>query len=262
MVKVKIAYILVVYSSRINTNRVSSSIDLPRNSNKRSSKSKRQKKRTRGGTTSRNQGAKRLTLEEKLAQYLNETLSFENAAVSRLQSRIKEIQLEDAKQQLQQHLEVTKEQQNRLKQLIRNLGARPTNDSGQLPILVPPKTLANTLRKSMSSAEQQIKAAKEDLIIENAEVTMYDTLLQLTQLMNAGDAVPTLTQNLAEERAMADWIRANTPAMITQLYPEIQSSIVLPEGEEGREMVTEGAVTPPASATEENETMGATAAEA
>ncbi|MDQ3884424.1 MAG: hypothetical protein M3239_03150, partial [Thermoproteota archaeon] len=48
----------------------------------------------------------------------------------------------------------------------------------------------------------------------------------------------------------------------TQLYPEIQSSIVLPEGEEGREMVTEGAVTPPASATEENETMGASAAEA
>jgi ferritin-like metal-binding protein YciE len=201
-------------------------------------------------------------LEEKLAQYLNETLSFENAAVSRLQSRIKEIELEDAKQQLQQHLEVTKEQQNRLKQLITNLGARPTNDSGQLPIIVPPRTLANTLKKSMTSAEQQIKAAKEDLIIENAEVTMYDTLLQLTQLMNAGDAVPVLTQNLAEERAMADWMRANTPAMITQLYPEIQSSIVLPEGEEGREVLTEGAVTAAATATEESERIGATATEA
>jgi ferritin-like metal-binding protein YciE len=226
--------------------------------NNKSSKSKRQKKRRKASSSK--QSAKRLTLEEKLAQYLNETLSFENAAVSRLQSRIKEIQLEDAKQQLQQHLEVTKEQQNRLKQLITNLGARPTNDSGQLPILVPPKAVTNTLKKSMTSAEQQIKAAKEDLIIENAEVTMYDTLLQLTQLMNAGNAVPVLTQNLAEERAMADWIRANTPAMITQLYPEIQSSIVLPEGEEGREVVTEGAVT--TAATEEDERMGATATEA
>jgi ferritin-like metal-binding protein YciE len=240
---------------------VTSSIELARNSsNKKSSKGKTQKKKRRIGANSRNRSAKRLTLEEKLAQYLNETLSFENAAVSRLQSRIKEIQLEDAKQQLQQHLEVTKEQQNRLKQLITNLGARPTNDSGQLPILVPPKTLANTLKKSMTSAEKQIKSAKEDLIIENAEVTIYDTLLQLTQLMNAGDAVPALTQNLAEERAMADWIRANTPAMITQLYPEIQSSIVLPEGER-REVVTEGAVTA-ASVTEENERMGATATEA
>jgi ferritin-like metal-binding protein YciE len=229
---------------------------------KRSSKSIRNKgQKTRRAKNSRRGAAKRLTLEEKLAQYLNETLSFENAAVSRLQLRIKEIQLEDAKQQLQQHLEVTREQQNRLKQLITNLGARPTNDSGQLPILVPPRTIANTLKKSMTSAEQQIKSAKEDLVIENAEVTMYDTLLQVAQLMNAGDAVPVLTQNLAEERAMADWIRANTPAMITQLYPEIQSSIVLPEGEEGREVVTEGAVTG-TSATEGNESMGATATEA
>jgi ferritin-like metal-binding protein YciE len=234
---------------------------LARKRNSKSTKSKGQKKTRRAKNSSR-QYAKRLTLEEKLAQYLNEALSFENAAVSRLQSRIKEIQLEDAKQQLQQHLEVTREQQNRLKQLITNLGARPTNDSGQLPILVPPRTLANTLKKSMTSAEKQIKSAKEDLVIENAEVTMYDTLLQVAQLMNAGDTVPVLTQNLAEERAMADWIRANTPAMITQLYPEIQSSIVLPEGEEGREVVTEGAVTGGLSATEENKSIGATATEA
>ena len=228
---------------------------------KRSSKSTKGKgqKKTRRAKNSSGQNARRLTLEEKLAQYLNEALSFENAAVSRLQSRVKEIQLEDAKQQLQQHLEVTREQQNRLKQLITNLGARPINDSGQLPILVPPRTLANTFKKSMTSAERQIKSAKEDLIIENAEITMYDTLLQVAQLMNAGDTVPVLNQNLAEERAMADWIRANTPAMITQLYPEIQSSIVLPEGEEGREVVTEGAVTGGPSTTEENERMGATA---
>jgi ferritin-like metal-binding protein YciE len=235
-------------------------LELARNKSSKSTKGKTQKKTRRVRNTSR-QNAKRLTLEEKLAQYLNETLSFENAAVSRLQSRVKETQLEDAKQQLQQHLEVTKEQQNRLKQLITNLGARPTKDSGQLPILVPPRTLANTLKKSMTSAEQQIKSAKEDLIIENAEITMYDTLLQVAQLMNAGDAVPVLNQNLAEERAMADWIRANTPAMITQLYPEIQSSVVLPEGEEGREVITEGAVTP-ATEDEEEKRMGPTAAEA
>jgi ferritin-like metal-binding protein YciE len=211
---------------------------LARKSNSKATKGNRQKKTGRGKSSRRQSAAggfakrQKLTLEEKLAQYLYETLSFEN-----------EVQLEDAKQQLRQHLEETREQQNRLKQLITSLGARPTKDSGQLPTLVPPRTLANTLKRSMTSAEQQIKSAKEDLVIENAEVTMYDTLLQLAQLMNAGDAVPVLTQNLAEERAMADWIRANTPAMMTQLYPEIQSSIVLPEGEVGRETVTEGLVT-------------------
>ena len=228
---------------------------------KRSSKSTKGKgqKKTRRAKNSSGQNARRLTLEEKLAQYLNEALSVENAAVSRLQSRVKEVQLEDAKQQLQQHLEVTREQQNRLKQLITNLGARPINNSGQLPILVPPRALANTIKKSMTSAEQQIRSSFLDLVIENTEVTMYDTLLQMAQLMNARDAMPVLNQNLAEERAMADWIRANTPAMITQLYPEIQSSIILPEGEEGREVLTEGAVTGGPYTTEENESMGATA---
>jgi ferritin-like metal-binding protein YciE len=233
---------------------------LARKRNSKATKGKKQKKTGRGKSSRRQSGVQgfakhqKLTLEEKLAQYLNETLSFENAAVSRLQSRIKEVQLEDAKQQLQQHLGETREQQNRLKQLITSLGARPTNDSGQLPTLVPPRTLANILKRSMTSAEQQIKSAKEDLVVENAEVTMYDTLLQLAQLMNAGDAVPVLTQNLAEERAMADWIRANTPAMMTQLYPEIQSSIVLPEGDEGRETITEGAVTSASAAEGEGET--------
>jgi uncharacterized protein YeeX (DUF496 family) len=84
---------------------------LARKRNSKSTKGKRQKKTRRAKNSSSRQNAKRLTLEQKLAQYLNETLSFENAAVSRLQSRIKEIQLEDAKQQLQQHLEVTREQQ-------------------------------------------------------------------------------------------------------------------------------------------------------
>jgi ferritin-like metal-binding protein YciE len=236
---------------------------LARKRSSKSTKGRGQKKTRRAKNSSSRKSAKRLTLEEKLAQYLNEALSFENAAVSRLQSRIKEVQLEDAKQQLQQHLEVTREQQNRLKQLITNLGARPTNNSGQLPILVPPRTLATTIKKSMTSAEQQIRSSFDDLVIENTEVTMYDTLLQVAQLMNAGDVVPVLNQNLAEERAMADWIRANTPAMITQLYPEIQSSIILPEGEEGREVVIEGAVTGGPSATEEeNKSMGATATEA
>jgi len=238
-------------------------LELARKRISKSTKGKRQKK-TRRAKNSNRQNARRLTLEEKLSQYLNEALSFENAAISRLQSRIKEIQLEDARQQIQQHLEVTREQQNRLKQLITTLGARPTKDSGQLPILEPPRTLANTLKRSMTPAEQQIKSTKEDLVIENAEVTMYDTLLQLAQLMNAGDVVPVLTQHLAEERAMADWIRANTPAMITQLYPEIQSSIVLPEGEEGREVVTEGPVTTPTVSEESSGEigMGTTATEA
>jgi ferritin-like metal-binding protein YciE len=61
---------------------------------------------------------KRLTPSQKLTLHLNEALAIENAAVQRLQSRIKQTRLENVKQRLQVHLEETKGQQNRLKQLV------------------------------------------------------------------------------------------------------------------------------------------------
>ncbi|MGB6527205.1 MAG: DUF892 family protein, partial [Candidatus Nitrosopolaris sp.] len=59
----------------------------------------------------------RLTPKQKLTLYLNDALAIENAAVQRLQSRIKQTKIENAKQRLQLHLQETREQQNRLKHL-------------------------------------------------------------------------------------------------------------------------------------------------
>src|ERR671939_807653 len=77
------------------------------------SRSSRQKGKGKG---------KRLTSAQKLTLYLNEALAIENAAIQRLQSRIKQTKIENVKQRLQAHLEETKKQQDRLKQLISGLG--------------------------------------------------------------------------------------------------------------------------------------------
>ena len=175
---------------------------------------------------------KELTLNDKLVIYLNDALAVENAAIPRLQQRIKEASLPEAKEQLKHHLEETKEQQDRLEQLISKLGGKATREAARLPIPTLPKGLANAMKQSITEAEQQLIAAKEDAIIENAEIVMYDALSQLAQIMGVGDAVPVLTQNLQEEREMADWLRANMPAMLTQLYPEIQSSVTTTSSEQ------------------------------
>ena len=89
-----------------------------------------------------------MTLEEqnpmmnnKLLQYLNEMLSTENAAVERLEFRIQQTTLEDVKRQLQQHLQETIEQQQRLINLIKNRGVgttfSPTSSKADLPLLNP-----------------------------------------------------------------------------------------------------------------------------
>ena len=141
----------------------------------------------------------------------------------------RQTRLQDSKVQLQHHLEETREQQNRLKQIISTLGGKPTADKGHLPIPSSSKSIENSLRKLMTDAEVELRSAKEDAIVESVEIVLYDTLIQLAQKASTevgGDAIPILTQNLDEERAMMDWIKANTPVLITQLWPDIAASVV------------------------------------
>ena len=180
-------------------------------------------------TTKKSQKLKNITFQDKLALYLNDALSIENAPIERLQSRISQTRLQDSKVQLQHHLEETREQQNRLKQLISTLGGKPTADKGHLPIPSSSKSIENSLKKHMTDAEVELREAKEDAIVESAEIVLYDTLIQLAQKVSTevgGDAIPILTQNLDEERAMMDWIKANTPVLITQLWPHLTASVV------------------------------------
>jgi ferritin-like metal-binding protein YciE len=186
-------------------------------------------------STSSRRKEKRLTSAQKLILHLNEALSIENAAVQRLKSRIKQTKIENVKQRLQAHLEETKGQQDRLKQLISDLGNgqknSATKDKAQLPIPTPPKSLTNIFGRVMTSAEYELKGAKEDAIVENAEIILYDMLAHLAERMNAANAMSILSQNLSEERSMADWIKTNTPDMVAQLWPEIEPSIVMGESE-------------------------------
>jgi ferritin-like metal-binding protein YciE len=187
-------------------------------------------------TSTRQKGkAKRLTSAQKLTLHLNEALAIENAAIQRLQSRIKQTKMENVRQRLQAHLEETKKQQDRLNQLISGLGngqkSVATKDKAQLPIHTLPRSLTNMFGRMMTPAESELIATKEDAIVENAEIILYDMLTHLAERLNAAHAIASLSESLSEERAMADWIRTNTPDMVAELWPEIEASIAIDEGE-------------------------------
>ena len=160
-------------------------------------------------------------------------LAVENAAVQRLQSRIRQTKIDNVKQRLQLHLEETRGQQDRLKQLISDLGdgakSAATKDKAHLPIPIPPKSLSKVFQKTMTSAELDLKAAKEDAVIENAEIILYDMLSHLAERMNATNAIDVLLQSLSEERSMADWIKTNMPDMVAELWSEIEAPLAMLE---------------------------------
>ena len=176
-------------------------------------------------------------LKSKFVDYLNEILSAENAAIDRLQTRIQETPIQEAKQRLQQHLQETRGQQGRLEKLITDYDGSPTKSKADLPMLKPPATsmMKDTLKNTVKSMtkgtenptaeETEIRNIKEDAIIENAEIIAYKICSQLAGKLNAQDAISVCQQNTEEEVSMFNWIMTNTPSMLDQLWPKIESSI-------------------------------------
>jgi ferritin-like metal-binding protein YciE len=183
-------------------------------------------------------------MKQKLVQYFNEALAMENAAVDRNQTRISETPVPLVKQQLQYHLEQTFLQQDRLRNIITNLGGTPTSAKAVLPKMMPMDmdTISNTLKETAKSlvsskskdrvdAEYELIQTKQDAIIENGEIVTYKMLMEISQKVGLLEVLPLLQQSLMEETAMENFIISTTPLALTMLWPELMKGS---EGEKVR----------------------------
>jgi ferritin-like metal-binding protein YciE len=195
---------------------------------------------------------------QKIVQYLNDALAMENAAEDRIQSRLQETIVDDTKIQLQDHLEETRNQKDRLKQIITSHGGKPTDAKAELPILKPntidlvrddhDATSSSTAESAHDAgsldlqgnssvesiiketdnvrlaAEKELIQTERDAIIEYAEVVKYKMLMEIAKRVGAMDAIPVIEQNLSEDEQMANWIVANTPGMLRRLWAQIEVS--------------------------------------
>ena len=176
-------------------------------------------------------------INSKLVEYLNEMLSVENAAVDRIQSRIEECPIQEAKSRLQQHLEETKRQQSRLQEIVAKYGGTPTSSKAHLSTPKPPSTelMKKTIKDTVKSVkgdtkdnplseEMELIRTKEDAILENAEIIGYKMVMQIAERVGAQDIMPVLDQSMKEEQSMADWIIAHVPVIFDTLWPKIQAT--------------------------------------
>jgi ferritin-like metal-binding protein YciE len=193
---------------------------------------------------------------QKIIQYLNDALAMENASEDRLQSRLQESIVEDTRIQLQKHLEETRNQKERLNQIITSHGGDPTHAKAELPFLKPNTIdLVREDLTSQSSSESSINAQSQqsqsnpsiasivretdavrlapekelvqterDAIIEYAEIVKYKMLMEIAKKVGAMDAVPVIEENLKEEEQMASWIIANTSTLLRRVWAQIEVS--------------------------------------
>ena len=152
---------------------------------------------------------------------LNLALSYENAAVDRLEKRLAESIVPEVKEKIKRHLEQTKQQQERLKERIKVLGGgmmEPISEKGQLPIPEPPQKLKVMIESSSSEKEREVWESLNDLIIERAEAIMYKGGIQALELLKADKkTIKALEKNLEEEEAFGDWLEKNNPKIAKRL---------------------------------------------
>jgi ferritin-like metal-binding protein YciE len=154
---------------------------------------------------------------------LNLVLSYENAAVDRLEKRLSESIVPEVKDRLRHHLEQTKEQQERIRERIKALGGRelgiePTYEKGRLPIPEPPKQLKMMIEGTSSEKEREVWESLNDLIIERAEAIMYKGGIQALELLKADKkTVKALERNLKEEESFGNWLEKNNPRIAKRL---------------------------------------------
>jgi ferritin-like metal-binding protein YciE len=152
---------------------------------------------------------------------LNLALSYENAAVDRLEKRVAESIIPEGKEKIKRHLEHTKQQQERLKERIKALGRgmmEPISEKGRLPIPEPPQKLKIMIESNSSDKEREVWESLTDLIIERAEAIMYKGGIQALELLKADKkTIKALEKNLKEEEAFGDWLEKNNPKIAKRL---------------------------------------------
>ena len=149
---------------------------------------------------------------------LNLALSYENAAVDRLQKRLSESIVPEVKDKLSRHLVQTREQQERLKERIKMLGGEPTTEKGRLPIPEPPQSIKSMIEIRSTDSQKEVFESLNDLIIERAEAIMYEGGIQALELLKADKkTIKVLEKNLKEEQAFGNWLEKNNPTIAKRL---------------------------------------------
>jgi ferritin-like metal-binding protein YciE len=166
-------------------------------------------------------------MKQKFVLEINGALAMENAGIERLQTRISETLLPEAKQKMQHHLAESKDHIQRLQQLIIDMGGQPYQGKLGLPLPKYPQDMLELMKNSMTKQEWELKNAEQDMIVENAEVTCYLMLIGKAQMAGGvfSNAIEPLSQNMKDEQNMVEWIKTNSPGMLAQLWPKIQSAI-------------------------------------
>ena len=146
--------------------------------------------------------------------------AMENEALGIMKPQLKRIEnYPQVAERLDQHIRETEGQLQRLGDILDGLHeSSSTLKDTALSVMGTMAAMGHTL-----AGDEILKNSFANFAFENFEIAAYNSLLVLSEAGNFPQASQVLRQNLAEEEAMADWLRQNL-AGVTRRYVELSEA--------------------------------------
>jgi ferritin-like metal-binding protein YciE len=170
-----------------------------------------------------------MSLENVLVDELKDLYNAENQLVKALPKMAKGASSPELKELITSHLEETRGQVERLKQIFELLGKRP---SGKLC-----KAMEGLVEEGKEQLENDEEGATKDVCIagaalrvEHYEIAGYTAAIAIAQTLGQDEIVELLTENLNEEEAAAQKVLDQTQPLLEEAQSEGEE-----ESEDGEE---------------------------
>ncbi len=156
--------------------------------------------------------------EETLVTWLNDAYAMEEGIVESLQRQVGHMKdLPDAQAKIRQHIDVTKDQAQRVKDCIERLGGKVSHTKS---------ALANMMGSIQGMApgaakDTALKDALMNFAVENFEIASYKSLASAARELGHQDIASTCEGIIKEEQQMADWVEQQLPKVT---HKEIQEA--------------------------------------
>ena len=146
------------------------------------------------------------TKKERLVLWLLDARAMENQAETMMGKHA--LRLENYPElhaRIKRHIDETRQQIVRLDKCLKLFDATPTDDTAEIPASYPQAPGSDLVGNEM------VNAAMAGYMFETMEVAMYTALATAAEQANEPDIVRVCETNLAEEQAMADWLKSVCP---------------------------------------------------
>jgi len=160
-----------------------------------------------------------MSLESVLIEELKDLYSAENQLVKALPKMAKGASNQELKDLFTEHLEETKGQVERLKQIFEQLGEKPTGKhcKGMEGLVEEGK---EQLESDEEGATKDVCIAGAALRVEHYEIAGYTAAIAIAKTLGQEEIVELLTENLNEEEAAGEKVLAQSRPLIEEASSE------------------------------------------